>query len=42
VPHVGVADISRLYASGIRPAIIDALCFVFIATFSPILVKLMG
>jgi uncharacterized integral membrane protein (TIGR00698 family) len=35
-------DVSKLYAKGIRPAILGALAFLFIATFSLILIKLMG
>jgi uncharacterized integral membrane protein (TIGR00698 family) len=35
-------DISKLYAKGIRPAILGALAFLFIATFSFILIKLIG
>jgi uncharacterized integral membrane protein (TIGR00698 family) len=35
-------DISRLYAKGIRPAILGALAFLFIATFSFILIKATG
>jgi uncharacterized integral membrane protein (TIGR00698 family) len=35
-------DISKLYAKGIRPAILGALAFLFIATFSLVLVKLIG
>ena len=36
------SDVSKLYAKGIRPAILGALAFLFIATFSFILIKLMG
>ena len=35
-------DVSRLYAKGIRPAILGALAFLFIATFSLLLIKAMG
>jgi uncharacterized integral membrane protein (TIGR00698 family) len=35
-------DISKLYAKGIRPAILGALAFLFIATFSFILIKFIG
>jgi len=35
-------DISKLYAKGIRPAILGALAFLFIATFSFTLIKLIG
>jgi uncharacterized membrane protein YadS len=35
-------DVSRLYAKGIRPAILGALAFLFIATFSFILIKATG
>jgi uncharacterized membrane protein YadS len=35
-------DISKLYARGIRPAILGALAFLFIATFSLLLIKLAG
>ena len=35
-------DVSRLYAKGIRPAILGALAFLFITTFSFILIKVIG
>ncbi len=35
-------DISRLYARGVRPAILGALAFLFIAAFSLLLIKLVG
>lgn len=35
-------DVSRLYAKGIRPAMLGALAFLFIATFSFILIKVTG
>lgn len=35
-------DISRLYARGIRPAILGALAFLFIAAFSLLLIKFVG
>jgi uncharacterized integral membrane protein (TIGR00698 family) len=35
-------DISKLYAKGIRPAVLGALAFLFIATFSFTLIKLIG
>ena len=35
-------DISRLYAKGLRPAILGAVAFLFIATFCLILIKLTG
>lgn len=35
-------NISRLYAEGLRPAILGGLAFLFIATFSLTLIKLMG
>jgi uncharacterized integral membrane protein (TIGR00698 family) len=35
-------DVSRLYAKGIRPAILGGLAFLFIATFSFILIKVIG
>jgi len=35
-------DISKLYARGIRPAILGALAFLFIASFSLLLIKLLG
>jgi uncharacterized integral membrane protein (TIGR00698 family) len=35
-------DISKLYARGIRPAILGALAFLFIAAFSLLLIKLVG
>jgi uncharacterized integral membrane protein (TIGR00698 family) len=35
-------DISKLYARGLRPAILGALAFLFIAAFSLLLIKLMG
>jgi uncharacterized integral membrane protein (TIGR00698 family) len=35
-------DVSRLYAKGLRPAILGGLAFLFIATFSLTLIKLMG
>jgi uncharacterized integral membrane protein (TIGR00698 family) len=35
-------DVSKLYARGIRPAILGALAFLFIATFSLILIKAIG
>ena len=35
-------DVSRLYARGIRPAILGALAFLFIATLSLILIKATG
>jgi uncharacterized integral membrane protein (TIGR00698 family) len=35
-------DVSKLYAQGLRPAILGALAFLFIATFSLALIKLMG
>ncbi|WP_187435853.1 YeiH family protein [Bradyrhizobium hipponense] len=35
-------DISKLYAQGLRPAILGALAFLFIAIFSLALIKLMG
>jgi uncharacterized membrane protein YadS len=36
-------DISKLYAQGgLRPAILGALAFLFIATFSLALIKFMG
>jgi uncharacterized integral membrane protein (TIGR00698 family) len=35
-------DVSRLYAEGLRPAILGGLAFLFIATFSLILIKLLG
>ena len=33
-------DISRLYAKGLRPAVLGALAFLFIATLSLALIKL--
>ena len=33
-------DISRLYAKGLRPAVLGALSFLFIATLSLALIKL--
>jgi uncharacterized integral membrane protein (TIGR00698 family) len=35
-------DISKLYARGLRPAILGALAFLFIASFSLVLIKLVG
>ena len=35
-------DVAKLYAKGIRPAILGALAFLFIATFSLALIKLLG
>jgi uncharacterized integral membrane protein (TIGR00698 family) len=35
-------DISKLYARGLRPAILGALAFLFIAAFSLLLIKLTG
>jgi len=35
-------DISRLYAKGLRPAILGGLAFLFVATFSLALIKFMG
>lgn len=35
-------DVSRLYGKGIRPAILGALALLFIATFSFILIKVIG
>jgi len=35
-------DVLKLYAEGLRPAILGALAFLFIASFSLVLVKLMG
>jgi uncharacterized membrane protein YadS len=35
-------DIAKLCAKGIRPAILGALAFLFIATFSLTLIKLTG
>lgn len=35
-------DVSKLYARGVRPAILGALAFLFIATFSLALIKFMG
>ncbi|WP_448032377.1 YeiH family protein [Bradyrhizobium liaoningense] len=35
-------DVSKLYAEGLRPAILGGLAFLFIATFSLILIKLVG
>jgi uncharacterized integral membrane protein (TIGR00698 family) len=35
-------DISKLYAKGIRPAVLGALAFLFIATFSFLLIKLIA
>jgi uncharacterized integral membrane protein (TIGR00698 family) len=35
-------DVAKLYAKGIRPAILGALAFLFIATFSFMLIKLTG
>jgi uncharacterized integral membrane protein (TIGR00698 family) len=35
-------DISKLYARGLRPAILGALAFLFIAAFSLLLIKLVG
>ena len=35
-------DISKLYARGIRPAILGALAFLFIAAFSLLLIKIVG
>ncbi len=35
-------DISKLYAKGLRPALLGALAFLFIAAFSLTLIKLMG
>ena len=35
-------DVARLYAKGLRPAILGALAFLFIATFSLTLIKLAG
>lgn len=35
-------DVSKLYAQGLRPAILGALAFLFIATFSLALIKLTG
>lgn len=36
------SDVSKLYAKGFHPAILGAFAFLFIATFSFILIKLMG
>jgi len=35
-------DVAKLYAKGIRPAVLGALAFLFIAIFSLILIKLVG
>jgi uncharacterized integral membrane protein (TIGR00698 family) len=35
-------DISKLYARGFRPAILGALAFLFVSSFSLLLIKLMG
>lgn len=35
-------DVAKLYAKGLRPAILGALAFLFIATFSLTLIKLLG
>jgi uncharacterized membrane protein YadS len=35
-------DISRLYARGLRPAILGAVAFLFISGFSLLLIKLVG
>ena len=35
-------DVSKIYAQGLRPAILGALAFLFIATFSLALIELMG
>jgi uncharacterized integral membrane protein (TIGR00698 family) len=35
-------DVAKLYERGIRPAVLGALAFLFIATFSLALIKLMG
>jgi uncharacterized membrane protein YadS len=35
-------DISKLYAKGLRPAILGAVAFLFIATFCLTLIKLIG
>ena len=35
-------DVSKLYAAGLRPAILGALAFLFIASFSLVAIKLMG
>ena len=35
-------DVSKLYARGLRPAILGALAFLFIAAFSLLLIKLIG
>jgi uncharacterized membrane protein YadS len=35
-------EISRLYAKGLRPAILGAVAFLFIATFCLMLIKLTG
>jgi uncharacterized integral membrane protein (TIGR00698 family) len=35
-------DVAKLYAKGIRPAILGALAFLFIATFSLALIKFLG
>ncbi|WP_165129377.1 YeiH family protein [Bradyrhizobium sp. 6(2017)] len=35
-------DVSKLYAAGLRPAILGALAFLFIASFSLVVIKLMG
>lgn len=36
------SDVSKLYAKGFNPTILGAFAFLFIATFSFILIKLMG
>jgi uncharacterized integral membrane protein (TIGR00698 family) len=35
-------DVSKLYARGLRPAILGALAFLFVSSFSLLLIKLMG
>ena len=35
-------DVAKLYAKGVRPAVLGALAFLFIATFSLTLIKLLG
>jgi hypothetical protein len=35
-------DISKLYAKGLRPAILGAVAFLFIATLCLLLIKLTG
>jgi uncharacterized membrane protein YadS len=35
-------DVAKLYAKGIRPAVLGALAFLFIAIFSLTLIKLLG